>query len=126
MNKSILVFSFLGMFLFVSCGKSDKKEFKKDQDKDKIEYELDLCDWDEASEAAGPDFEKYVVEELFISEECGCIEKGMEKFLENGVTKYLIYYAEKDCVGYGYKVFCPDGDCDEGVKCKFLQDCGEG
>ena len=88
------------------------------------EDDLELCEWDEATEASGPEFEKYIVKELVISEDCECIVSGMEKYLENGQTRFLIYYKYEGCVGYGYKVTCINGDCEKDVeKCKFLQDC---
>ena len=85
--------------------------------------EWDLCTWDEATEASGAEFEKHVVKELVVSDDCGCITEGVEKFLKNGETRFLIYYGEKDCVGYGIKVICEDGDCEDAVKCLFEQDC---
>ncbi len=89
--------------------------------------EMELCEWDEESEASDPAFEKITVKELIYSEDCGCYTQGFEKYLENGKTRFLIYYKSVDCVGYGYKVTCEDGDCDKGVKCKFIQECaGEG
>lgn len=91
----------------------------KDYDKDKWE----LCTWDEATEASGSTFEKHIVKELVTSNDCGCITEGVEKFLENAQTRFLIYYGEKDCVGYGIKVTCEDGDCKNAVKCWFEQAC---
>jgi len=85
------------------------------------EADLEFCEWDEATEASGPEFEKYVVEELIVSDECECVVSGMEKFLENGQTRFLIYYKYEDCIGYGYKVVCENGDCENAYKCKFLQ-----
>jgi len=94
--------------------------------KDCYEYEeIENCTWDEATEASGAEFEKHVVKELKYGTECDCIEEGFEKFLENGITRYLIIYGSDDCVGYGYKVTCENGDCEDAVKCKFLQDCEE-
>jgi hypothetical protein len=85
--------------------------------------EWDLCTWDEATEASRSAFEKITVKELVTSDDCGCITEGVEKFLENGETKFLIYYGEKGCMGYGIKVTCEDGNCKDGVKCWFEQDC---
>ncbi len=137
-NLQLIIFVLVA-FSFSACQKDinlkDKKDWgeKSDYDKDKAAYDKDdtmeLCEWDEATEASGPNFEKYEVEELIAAEDCDCISKGMEKFLESGKTKYLIYYGVKECVGYGYKVTCVDGDCKKegSTKCKFLQDCeGEG
>ena len=87
--------------------------------------EMEICTWDETTEASGTSFEKFIVKELKYDTDCDCIYEGMEKFLENGITKYLIIYGSDDCVGYGYKVTCENGDCEEGEKCKFLQDCEE-
>lgn len=87
------------------------------------EDEWELCTWDEASEASGTAFEKHIVKELVVSDDCGCIAEGVEKFVENGQTRFLIYYGEKDCVGYGIKVTCEDGNCEDAVKCLFEQDC---
>ena len=141
MKKISLFLSFLILvaFSFTACQKDinlkDKKEWadKSDYDKDKADFDkedtIENCEWNEATEASGPEFKKYVVEDLVFADDCDCIEKGIEKFLKNGQTKYLIYYGVKECVGYGYKVTCVDGDCEkeESTKCKFLQDCdGEG
>ena len=93
--------------------------------KDCPEEEIELCVWNESTEANGPEFEKIIVEELVYNADCDCIEKGFEKFLENGKTKFLIYYASKECQGYGYKVTCVDGNCEGAEKCKFLQACDE-
>lgn len=87
--------------------------------------EMETCTWDEATEASGTEFEKFIVKELKYDTDCDCIYEGYEKFLENGVTRFLIIYGSDDCVGYGYKVTCENGDCEEGEKCKFLQDCEE-
>lgn len=87
--------------------------------------EMEVCTWDEATEASGATFEKFIVKELKYDTDCDCVYEGMEKFLENGITKYLIIYGSDDCVGYGYKVTCENGDCEKGEKCKFLQDCEE-
>lgn len=87
--------------------------------------EMEICTWDEATEAAGTEFEKHIVKELKYDVDCDCIYEGYEKFLENGITKFLIIYGSDDCVGYGYKVTCENGDCEEGDKCKFIQDCEE-
>lgn len=89
------------------------------------EEEMEICTWDETTEASGANFEKFIVKELKYDTDCDCIYEGYEKFLENGVTKFLIIYGSDDCVGYGYKVTCENGDCEEGDKCKFLQDCDE-
>ena len=121
MKKGILFFTLIVFVSLSSCGKEDIKDQKK---YDKTEKEVERCEWDEATEATGPTFEKFVVKELEYSEDCGCYLSGMEKFLENGKTKYLIYYKSEDCIGYGYKVTCINGDCEKEVeKCKFLQDC---
>ncbi|MFK8005352.1 MAG: hypothetical protein AB8H03_03235 [Saprospiraceae bacterium] len=87
--------------------------------------EMEICTWDETTEASGAEFEKFTVKELKYDTDCDCIYEGYEKFLENGVTRFLIIYGSDDCVGYGYKVTCENGDCEEGNKCKFLQDCEE-
>ncbi len=91
----------------------------EDKDKD----DLELCEWDETVEASGPSFEKIIVKDLVESEDCGCIVSGMEKYLENGQTRFLIYYKYEECEGYGYKVVCENGDCEDAEKCKFFQDC---
>ena len=89
------------------------------------EEEMEICTWDETTEASGAEFEKFIVKELKYDVDCDCMNEGFEKFLENGKTKFLIIYGSDDCVGYGYKVTCENGNCDDGVKCKFLQDCEE-
>ncbi|MFT5385733.1 MAG: hypothetical protein ACI8VT_001859 [Saprospiraceae bacterium] len=129
MKKTILLFSLIAFVTLSSCGKEDELKNKKDDDKtekegNNEEDDLELCEWDEATEASGSNFEKFIVKELEYSEDCDCYLSGMEKFLENGKTKYLIYYKSEDCVGYGYKVTCIDGDCEKDAeKCKFLQGC---
>lgn len=95
--------------------------FKECYEKD--EWDLESCTWDEAAEASGSQFEKFIVKELEVSDDCGCITDGIEKFTENGQTRFLIYYGEKDCTGYGIKVTCENGNCEEGEKCFFEQDC---
>ncbi|MFT6320184.1 MAG: hypothetical protein ACJAT4_001106 [Granulosicoccus sp.] len=87
--------------------------------------EMESCSWDEATEASGTSFEKFVIKELQYNADCDCVYEGYEKFVENGKTKFLIIYGSDDCVGYGYKVTCENGDCEDGDKCKFLQDCEE-
>ncbi len=96
---------------------------KKDCEDEEDWGALELCEWNEATEASGEEFEKYTVEELVYSEDCECYVSGFEKFLENGQTRFLIYYKTEDCVGYGYKVTCENGDCKDAEKCKFFQDC---
>lgn len=87
--------------------------------------EMEICTWDEATEASGSEFEKHIIKELKYSADCDCIYEGYEKFLVNGQTRYLIIYGSDDCVGFGYKVTCENGDCKDAEKCKFLQDCQE-
>lgn len=87
--------------------------------------EMEICTWDEATEASGTEFDKHIVKELKYNSDCDCVYEGYEKFLENGQTRFLIIYGSDDCVGYGYKVTCENGDCEDAEKCKFLQDCEE-
>ena len=126
MKKAALLFTLLAIVALSSCGKEEDIKDQKDYDKTEKENieEVPFCEWNEAIEASGPDIQKIVVKELEYSEDCGCYLSGMEKFIENGKTKYLITYESKDCVGYGYKITCEDGNCyKKGQKCKFLQDC---
>ena len=76
--------------------------------------EIAVCSWEEATEASGSEFEKFIVKELKYDTNCNCIYEGYEKFLENGEIRFLIIYGSKDCVGYGYKVTCENGNCEDG------------
>jgi len=116
-------------YIVVVTGATETAENKDDlifAKKDCYEKEeMENCTWDEATEASGTAFEKFVIKELKYGIACDCITEGFEKFVENGQTKFLIIYGTDDCVGYGYKVTCENGNCDDRDKCKFLQDCEE-
>lgn len=124
MKKFQFLLILFGVIALVSCKKEMLKD-KKGWDKD-----IKECSSNSYSEYEdGAKYTEYVVEPLYISEDCGCIEKGYLKYVskEDGKTAALVKFVagKESCESWIVKTICYDGDCDskKAVTCKAKMDC---
>ena len=54
---------------------------------------------------------KFIYEEIIISEKCNCIVSGKVKYVKDCMTIALIDYGEGECDNIATKILCDDGNC---------------
>lgn len=126
---SVLFVVFIGLF-FSAC---EKVEYEKKEKKGGfygvcgVGCGVDFCtdtSYENPDQVAS-DVEVYILEPLVVSDECGCIVKGMVKYLKNGETAAMVSYGNGECDYIAEKILCVNGDCDDknAVKCMFTLKC---
>ena len=54
---------------------------------------------------------KFIYEEIIISDKCNCIVSGKVKYVKDCMTIALIDYGEGECDNIATKILCDDGNC---------------
>ncbi|UTW67738.1 hypothetical protein KFE94_06400 [bacterium SCSIO 12643] len=130
MRGSVVLFLFFIGLVFSAC---EKVEYEKENKKGNfygvcgVGCGVDFCTDSsyENPDQVASDVEVYILEPLVVSDECGCIVKGMVKYLKNGETAAMVSYGNGECDDIAEKILCVNGDCDDknAVKCMFTLKC---
>ena len=129
MKKIVLLISILSGLTFLSCEKPSTFG-----DKEEIKYtfpceigECDPCDNLDFVDPAtiGKTVKQIILEPIQYDEECGCIVRGMVKYVDCGKTQAIVYYGDGECDGIGLRTICVGGDCEtaEAQTCEFDMEC---
>jgi len=54
---------------------------------------------------------KFIYEEIIISDKCNCIVSGKVKYVKDCITIALIDYGAGECDNIATKILCVDGNC---------------
>jgi len=129
MKRLILFLSIISSFSFYSCEKPSTLG-------EKIEFDYEFpCALGECDPCGDLDFidpstigktvQQIIIEPIQFDEACGCIVRGLVKYVDCGKTIAIVYYGNGECDGKGLRTLCVGGDCEvaEAKTCEFDMEC---